>query len=78
VLSRAVHPWTPPYDKTFAVVVRAEDEEAARSLALTVGGNEGRGIYRQFGYAEDQRPTTSGSIGPTRSAHRLNTRESQA
>lgn len=55
MLSRAVHPWTPPYDKTFAVVVRAEDEEAARSLALTVGGNEGRGIYRQFGYAEDQR-----------------------
>jgi hypothetical protein len=54
VLSRSAHPWTPPYDKTFAVVVRAKDEAAARTLAEGVAGNEGRGIYRLFGYTEDQ------------------------
>jgi hypothetical protein len=54
-LSRSAHPWTPPHEKTFAVVVRARNEEAARELALTVAGNEGRGVYRQFGYTEDQR-----------------------
>ena len=54
VLARAVHPWAPPYEKTFAVVVRARDEESAREFALSVAGNEGRGNYRLFGYTEDQ------------------------
>jgi hypothetical protein len=54
VLSRAAHPWTPPYEKTFAVIVRARDEESARVFARAVAGNEGRGVYRQFGYPEDQ------------------------
>ena len=54
VLRRPVHPWMPPYDKTFSVIVRTENEEVARELALGVAGNEGRGIYRLFGYSEDQ------------------------
>jgi hypothetical protein len=44
----------PPYEKTFSVVVRAKERPAARELALGFAGNEGRGTYRQFGYAEDQ------------------------
>lgn len=54
MLARPSHPWTPPYEKTFSVVVRAKDPDAARELALTVAGYEGRGVYRQFGYKEDQ------------------------
>lgn len=53
VLSRPVLPWTLPYEMTFAVIVRAKDEEAAREFARAVAGNEGRSIYRQFGYPED-------------------------
>jgi hypothetical protein len=53
VLARPSHPCTPPYEKTFSVVVRAKDPGAARELALTVAGYEGRGVYRQFGYTED-------------------------
>ena len=54
MLTRPAHPWTPPYEKTFSVVVRAGAEEAARELAQTVAGNEGRGVYRQFGWKEDR------------------------
>jgi hypothetical protein len=54
VLAREVHPWEPPYDKTFAAVVRAVDERQARGLAQSVSGNEGHGIYRAFGLAEDE------------------------
>jgi hypothetical protein len=46
--------WRPPYEKTFTVIVRARDEESARVFARAVAGNEGRGVYRQFGYPEDQ------------------------
>lgn len=37
-----------------APIVRARSEESAREFALTVAGNEGRGIYSQFGFPEDQ------------------------
>jgi hypothetical protein len=36
VLARVAHPWVPPYEKTFAVVVRAMDEMRARELARGV------------------------------------------
>jgi hypothetical protein len=35
-------------------VVRARSEETARQLGESVAGNEGRGIYRLFGYTEDE------------------------
>ena len=54
VLARPVHPWTPPWDKTMGVLVRAETEAEARRLAQTKAGNEGRGIYSGFGLAEDE------------------------
>jgi hypothetical protein len=54
VLARPAHPWRPPYDKTRAVVVRAVDAEQARRLAHDVSGNEGRGVYRLLGLAEDE------------------------
>jgi hypothetical protein len=54
VLARSVHPWTPPWDKTMGVLVRAETEAEARRLAQTKAGNEGRGIYSRFGLAEDE------------------------
>jgi hypothetical protein len=54
VLARPAHPWTPPWDKTMGVLVRAETEPEARQLAQTKAGNEGRGIYRVFGIDEDE------------------------
>jgi hypothetical protein len=54
VLARPAHPWRPPYDKTHAVVVRAVDTEQARHFAHYVSGNEGRGVYRLLGLAEDE------------------------
>jgi hypothetical protein len=54
VLSRPAHPWTPPYDKVRALVVRASDERHARAYAQSVAGTEGRGIYRAFGLTEDE------------------------
>jgi hypothetical protein len=54
VLSRPSHPWTPPYDKTFGVVVRAVDCEQARRFAHDVSGDEGLGVYRAFKLVEDE------------------------
>jgi hypothetical protein len=54
VLARPAHPWRPPYDKTRAVVVRALDAGQARRFAHGVSGNEGRGVYRLLGLAEDE------------------------
>jgi hypothetical protein len=54
VLARAAHPWRPPYEKTHAVVVRATDADQARHFAHDVSGNEGRGVYRLIGLAEDE------------------------
>jgi hypothetical protein len=54
ILARAEHPWKPPYDKTFGVVVRAETEAEARRLAQTQAGFEGQGVYRLFGADEDE------------------------
>ena len=34
------NPWIPWYDKMFAVVVRADSEESARSMAHSCGGDE--------------------------------------
>ena len=54
VLARPVNPWTPWFDKTFAVIVRAIDERSARSYAQGVAGNERRGVYRAFGDLADE------------------------
>ena len=54
VLARRAHPWTPPYDKTFGAVVRAETEEEARSFAHDVSGYEGLGVYRVHKLLEDE------------------------
>jgi hypothetical protein len=34
------NPWDPWYDKMFAVIVRAENEESARHMAACAGGDE--------------------------------------
>jgi hypothetical protein len=54
VLEREAHPWTPPWDKTMGVLVRAETEEDARRLAQTKAGFEGEGIYARLGLTEDE------------------------
>jgi hypothetical protein len=54
VLARPAHPWTPPYDKTFGVLVRAETEADARRLAQTKAGHEGLGIYQKLGAPEGE------------------------
>ena len=54
MLARPVNPWTPWFDKTFAVIVRAIDERSARSYAQGVAGNERRGVYRAFGDLADE------------------------
>jgi hypothetical protein len=54
VLGRPAHPWTPPWDKTMGVLVRAETDAEARRLAQTKAGSEGLGIYRAFGLDEDE------------------------
>jgi hypothetical protein len=54
VLARPAHPWEPPYDKVFGLVVRAPDEAAARELAHGGAGYEGLGIHRKFGAFEEE------------------------
>jgi hypothetical protein len=54
VLEREAHPWTPPWDKTMGVLVRAETELEARRLAQTKEGHEGKGIYSRLGLPEDE------------------------
>jgi hypothetical protein len=54
VLERPAHPWTPPWDKTMGVLVRAETETDARQLAQAKAGSEGQGIYLKFGLFEDE------------------------
>jgi hypothetical protein len=58
VLARDAHPWTPPWDKTMGVLVRAKTEAEAHELAQTKAGNEGLGIYRKFGIDEDEVATS--------------------
>jgi hypothetical protein len=54
VLEREAHPWTPPWDKTMGVLVRAETEADARRLAQTKAGHEGQGIYKDWGASDDE------------------------
>jgi hypothetical protein len=54
VLEREAHPWTPPFDKTLGVLVRAESGAEARKLAQTKAGFEGQGVYLRLGVAEDE------------------------
>jgi hypothetical protein len=54
VLAREAHPWEPPFEKVFGLVVRAADEGAARALAQSQAGHEGLGIYRELGAVEEQ------------------------
>jgi hypothetical protein len=54
VLEREAHPWTPPFDKTLGVLVRADGEGEARQLAQTNAGYEGQGVYAMLGAAEDE------------------------
>jgi hypothetical protein len=54
VLEREAHPWTPPFDKTLGVLVRAGSEVEARQLAQSKAGNEGQGVYSRLGLAEDE------------------------
>jgi hypothetical protein len=54
VLAREAHPWEPPFEKVFGLVVRAKDAATARALAQSQAGHEGLGIYRQLGADEEQ------------------------
>jgi hypothetical protein len=54
VLEREAHPWTPPFDKTLGVLVRADSEVGARQLAQTKAGYEGQGVYLRLGLVEDE------------------------
>jgi hypothetical protein len=54
VLSRPENPWTPTFDKVLGLVVRAQDELAARALAQANAGHEGLGVYRELGLSEDE------------------------
>ena len=38
-------PWQPWYDKAFAFVVRAKDDDGARVLAADQCGDEGHGVW---------------------------------
>lgn len=49
-------PWNPWYDKTFAMVVRAKDEQHARALAHTAGADENRGSFLNAKSADTQTP----------------------
>ena len=42
---KPIKEWTPWYDKTNGVIVRAETEESARKSASTRYGNEGREVW---------------------------------
>ena len=57
VLERQSHPWTPWFDKVFGLVVRAANATEARKLAQRQAGNEGLGLYRRFGCADDELAT---------------------
>ena len=54
VLVQPANPWQPPYDKVFAIVIRAGSEDEARHLAQPAAGNEGRGIYRRLGEHDEE------------------------
>jgi hypothetical protein len=54
VLARSSHPWTPTFDKVVGLVIRAQDEPAARALAQAHAGHEGLGVYRELGASEDE------------------------
>jgi hypothetical protein len=54
VLARRRNPWRPWFDKVFGLVVRANNEAEARALAQARAGNEGLGIYREFGFGEEE------------------------
>lgn len=43
--------WSPWYDKTFGVVVRAESEDKARKLASTACGDEGSKAWLDAKYS---------------------------
>ena len=43
--------WSPWYDKTFGVVVRAKTEETARKLAATASGAEGSKAWLDAKYS---------------------------
>jgi hypothetical protein len=53
VLGRPSHPWAPPWDKVFGIVVRAANETDARALAQGQAGSEGLGVYRRLGCREE-------------------------
>lgn len=49
-------PWDPWYDKTFAMVVRAKDEQEARSIADSNGADENLGLFSNAKIADTQTP----------------------
>ena len=50
------NPWHPWYDKCFGMVVRAETEEEARTLAHRAGGDENRGEFLDLQVANSTTP----------------------
>lgn len=50
--------WTPWYDKTFGVVVRADTIKLARELASKVAGDEGKEVWL------DNKKTTCRKLSP--------------
>lgn len=55
-LPREDNPWNPWYDKNFSLVVRAENETAARELAHAEGADENRGTFMGRKVADTEGP----------------------
>lgn len=49
-------PWSPWYDKAFGFVIRAESEQAARTLADKKGGDETRQASPGYKFNEPRHP----------------------
>lgn len=60
VLTREAHPWEPAFEKAFGLVIRGDDEAAARALAQGQAGNEGVASTGSSDSTKTSSRTTSG------------------
>jgi hypothetical protein len=54
VLARSAHPWRPRTRRRTRLSSAPPHADQARHFAHDVSGNEGRGVYRLIGLAEDE------------------------
>ena len=57
------NPWKPWYDKVFAFVVRAENEDSARKIAILNKGNESRDCWANPDYSSCEELKPEGEPG---------------